>query len=107
MLFVLKVMQCVREVRRSTVSGAEMEDVGGAGPADEALRVQNWLAGSYSRLKRSMESAISHPTGRVVPILWRMYMSLEVCPLVAWTCRFDQTACLVVGLPDVSSDPRC
>ena len=80
----MQVMQCVREVRRNSVSGAEIGDVGGTGtpyryPDDEALRVKNWLPGSYSRLKRSMESAISHPTGRGIPVLWRMYMSLEVC----------------------------
>lgn len=80
----MQVMQCVREVSQTTVLAAEIEEVGGAGPPhrypdDGALCVKNWLPGSYSRLKRSMESAISHPTGRGIPVLWRMYMSLEVC----------------------------
>lgn len=26
-----------------------------------------------------METAVTHPTGRGMPLLWRMYMSLEVC----------------------------
>eukprot|EP00903_Cladosiphon_okamuranus_P019261 g17707.t2 len=77
-----QVMQCVREVRQNTVLAAEIEKVGGAGPPyqypdDGALCVKNWLPGSYSRLTRSMESAISHPTGRGIPVLWRMYTSLE------------------------------
>lgn len=80
----IQVMRCVREIRRNTITGTEIEDIGGAGtpylcPDEEALRVKNWLPGSYSRLKRSMESAVSHPTGRGIPVLWRMYMSLEVC----------------------------
>lgn len=96
-----QVMQCVREVRRNTVSGAEVGGAGGAGCPqryrdDEALRVKNWLPGSYSRLKRSMESAVSHPTGRGIPVLWRMYMSLEVCLCALHTMRDGlgpQTCC--------------
>eukprot|EP00752_Nemacystus_decipiens_P004418 g4034.t1 len=77
-----QVMRCVRDARRDNVSGADNGDVGRTIPPyrypdDEALRVKNWLPESYSRLKRSMESAISHPTGRGIPVLWRMYMSLE------------------------------
>lgn len=79
-------MRCVREareVRQSTArSSANTEEVEAISPAhdlnDEALHVKNWLAGSYGRLKRSMESAVTHPTGRRIPILWRMYMSMEV-----------------------------
>lgn len=54
-------------------SGEKRNGQGG----DEALRVKNWPDGSYARLKRSMETAVTHPTGRGMPLLWRMYMSLE------------------------------
>lgn len=77
-----QVMQCVREARRNTAPEGRMENVDATAPPhpldERALRVKNWLPGSYSRLKRSMESAVTHPTGRRIPVLWRMYMSLEV-----------------------------
>lgn len=79
-----QVMRCVREARQKIMANrTEMENVSAA-PAcldDDSLCVKNWLPGSYSRLKRSLESAISHPTGRGIPILWRIYMSLEVCAI--------------------------
>ncbi|CAM9862345.1 unnamed protein product, partial [Scytosiphon promiscuus] len=81
-----QVMRCVQEARearqRTTTISATVKEVEATSHAsgnlnDEALRVKNWLPGSYSRLKRSMESAVSHPTGRGIPILWRMYISVE------------------------------
>ncbi|CAM9346697.1 unnamed protein product [Ectocarpus sp. 4 AP-2014] len=78
-----QVMRCVREARQAMIAAeGTVEHVDATTPAyrrhnDEALRVKNWLPGSYSRLKRSMESAITHPTGRGIPVLWRMYMSME------------------------------
>lgn len=79
----MQVMRCVREARQTMIAaGGAVEHVDATAPAnrrhnDEALRVKNWLPGSYSRLKRSMESAVTHPTGRGIPVLWRMYMSME------------------------------
>jgi len=70
-----QVMQCVREARRNSAPEGKVDNDDATAPA---LRVKNWLPGSYSRLKRSMESAITHPTGRKIPILWRMYMGFEV-----------------------------
>ncbi|CAM9382705.1 unnamed protein product, partial [Ectocarpus fasciculatus] len=75
-----QVMRCVREARQTMIAaGGTVEHIDTTAPAyrrhnDEALRVKNWLPGSYSRLKRSMESAITHPTGRGIPVLWRMYI---------------------------------
>lgn len=79
----MQVMRCVREARQTMIAaGGTVQHVDATVPAyrrhnDEALRVKNWLPGSYSRLKRSMEFAITHPTGRGIPVLWRMYMSME------------------------------
>ncbi len=82
-----QVMQCVREARRNSVPEGKVDnDEATAHPLDDdALGVKNWLTGSYSRLKRSMESAVTHPTGRKIPILWRMYMSLEVGAIMKTT----------------------
>lgn len=80
----IQVMRCVREVRQNSIAHkAGMEIFFAEAPAhrhlnDDSLCVKKWLPGSYSRLKRSLESAITHPTGRGIPILWRLYMSLEV-----------------------------
>lgn len=80
-------MRCVREAREarqsSTRSSAKGEGLKATSPAygdsnDDALSVKDWLPGSYGRLRRSMESAVTHPTGRKIPLLWRMYMSMEV-----------------------------
>lgn len=83
-----QVMRCVREARQNSAPEGKVDNDEATAPADplddEALGVKNWLPGSYSRLKRSMESAITHPTGRKIPILWRMYMSLEVGAGFAW-----------------------
>lgn len=56
-LMYLQVMRCVHEARQITIAaGAQMESTQGTEAAtggeqgdDEALRVKNWLPGSYSR----------------------------------------------------------
>lgn len=81
----IQVMRCVREARQYAVEHrADIENIAATAQAyrhrkDDSLCVKNWLPGSYSRLKRALESAVTHPTGRGIPILWRMYMALEVC----------------------------